>query len=124
LKVPIYAALRSLGRRGLEDVIERCCRGAARMASHLHAEPGIQVLNEIVLNQVLVRCESGKGQNLTPDVIARIQRDGVCWVGGTQWQRAPAMRISVSNWRTHDNDIDRSAGSIVQAFRACRAASA
>jgi glutamate/tyrosine decarboxylase-like PLP-dependent enzyme len=117
--VPIYAVLRSLGRRGLEDLIEYCCQRAAQMASHLRSEPGIQVMNDVVLNQVLVRFESSGGQNVTPAVIARVQQDGVCWVGGTRWRNEPAMRISVSNWRTSEKDIERSAASIVQAFRAC-----
>jgi glutamate/tyrosine decarboxylase-like PLP-dependent enzyme len=117
--VPVYAALRALGRRGLEALVERCCQCAARMASLLAAQPGVRILNDVVLNQVLVRCESADGRNITPDVITHVQRDGVCWVGGTRWQGEPAMRISVSSWRTTEKDIDRSAAAIVQAFRAC-----
>ena len=118
--VPVYAALRSLGRRGLEELIDRCCRLAARMAAHLDAEPGVKVMNDVVLNQVLVSFESADGQNVTPAVIAEVQAEGTCWTGGTRWLGEPAMRISVSNWRTSEEDIDRSAAAIIEAFRSQR----
>ena len=118
--LPIYAAILSLGRQGLEDLIERCCRGARRMADRLRTEPGVHVMNEVVLNQVLVRFDAAGGTNVTPAVIARVQQESVCWAGGTQWNGAPAMRISVSNWRTAGDDIDRSADSILQAHRHVR----
>jgi glutamate/tyrosine decarboxylase-like PLP-dependent enzyme len=111
--IPVYATLRALGRRGLEDLIERCCTLATRMASHLRHEPGIEILNDVVLNQVLVRC----GRE-TAAVIARVQAEGVCWLGGASWEGRDAMRISVSSWRTTDEDIDRSAESIIRAHRA------
>jgi glutamate/tyrosine decarboxylase-like PLP-dependent enzyme len=114
--VPIYAVLRSLGRHGLEELVDRCCRCAARMATQLAAEPGIEVMNEVVLNQVLVRFTSRGGTNVSPGVIAQVQRGGVCWVGGTRWRGEPAMRISVSGWRTSLEDIDRSAAAIIDAF--------
>jgi threonine aldolase len=86
------------------------------MADRLRATPGVQVLNEVVLNQVLVRFASASGENVTNQVIAAVQAAGVCWCGGTMWAGAPAMRISVSNWRTSEEDIDRSAASILQCF--------
>jgi glutamate/tyrosine decarboxylase-like PLP-dependent enzyme len=118
--LPVYVALRSLGRRGLGDLVERCCHCAVLMAGRLGSEAGIHVLNDVVLNQVLVRCESSGGSNVTPAVIERVQRESVCWVGGTNWDGQPAMRISVSGWRTSEKDIDRSADSIARAHRALR----
>jgi glutamate/tyrosine decarboxylase-like PLP-dependent enzyme len=115
--VPIYAVLRTLGRSGLATLIDQCCRCAAWMAARLRSEPGIELLNAVVLNQVLLRFRSADGRNVTPEVIARVQADGVCWLGGTQWQGEPAMRISISSWRTQREDIDQSAAAIVRAFR-------
>jgi len=115
--LPIYAALRSLGRHGLADLIERGCRCAIRIADRLRSEPGVHILNDVVLNQVLVRFDARDGANVTPAVIARVQQEGVCWAGGTKWNAAPAMRISVSGWRTTDADIDASAESMLRAHR-------
>jgi hypothetical protein len=81
----------------------------------------VQVLNEVVLNQVLARFSSVSGENITNPVIAAVQAAGVCWCGGTMWSGEPAMRISVSNWQTSDDDIDRSAASILQAVERVRA---
>lgn len=117
----VYAALRSLGRDGVGDLVARCCALARRMAARLQAEPGVTILNEIALNQVLVRFTprgAGDADGLTRSVIARVQRDGVCWAGGTTWQGKGAMRISVSGWQTTETDIDRSADAIIGAFRA------
>jgi glutamate/tyrosine decarboxylase-like PLP-dependent enzyme len=111
--VPIYAVLRALGRAGLSELVERCCRLAVRMADRLRGRHGVQILNDVVLNQVLVRFESD-GQNVTNRVIADVQQDGVCWCGGTEWAGEPAMRISISSWRTREEDIDRSAESILR----------
>jgi glutamate/tyrosine decarboxylase-like PLP-dependent enzyme len=118
--VPIYAALRALGRRGVRELISRCCVLATRMADRLRGTPGVTVLNDVVLNQVLVRFEHGNS-DLTAAVIAGVQRDGVCWVGGTTWHGAPAMRISVSGWCTREEDIDRSAESILSALNRAEA---
>jgi glutamate/tyrosine decarboxylase-like PLP-dependent enzyme len=115
--LPVYAALASLGRRGLQDLVERCCRSAVRLAERLRQEPGIEILNDVVLNQVLVRFQDPRGANVTPDVIGRVQRESVCWVGGTDWASEPAMRISISGWHTADADLDRSADSIARAHR-------
>jgi hypothetical protein len=86
------------------------------MAERLRAVPGARILNDVVLNQVLVRFNAESGENRTPGVIAAVQESGVCWLGGTVWDDEPAMRISISNWRTSDDDVDRSAGSIAAAM--------
>jgi glutamate/tyrosine decarboxylase-like PLP-dependent enzyme len=111
--VPIYATLRALGRRGVRELITRCCTLATRMADRLRGTSGITILNDVVLNQVLVRFGDGDAA-LTSAVIAGVQRDGVCWIGGTTWNGTPAARISVSGWNTQAEDIDRSAESIVK----------
>lgn len=115
----IYAALRALGRRGLCAMIERCCAHAQRMAAHLRVVPGVTMLNEVVLNQVLVRFTPphGDADSHTRAVIRRVQEDGTCWVGGTTWKGQAAMRISICNWSTTAEDIDRSANVILRAQR-------
>ena len=102
--VEVWAALRSLGRSGLADLIERTCRYARRFAQGL-SEAGYEVLNEVVLNQVLV---SFGDADTTKNIIAELQADGTCWCGGTVWQGHTAMRISVSSWATTEADVDRS----------------
>ena len=113
----VYAALRSLGRSGLADLVERCCRLARRFADRLREEPSIRILNDVVLNQVLVRVEppSGDADAATRDALTRVQDERVCWLGGTRWHGMDAMRISVSNWSTTEDDVDRSAESLVRA---------
>jgi glutamate/tyrosine decarboxylase-like PLP-dependent enzyme len=111
----IYAALRALGRDGLADLIERCCRLAARAGDRLRQEPGVEVLNDVVLNQVLVRF--GDDDATTRSVVAAVQRDGTCWLGGTTWQGRAAMRISVSNWSTSEEDVDLSVEAILRCAR-------
>ncbi|MGI9627470.1 MAG: pyridoxal phosphate-dependent decarboxylase family protein [Longimicrobiales bacterium] len=106
----IWAALRSLGQSGLEDLVERCCRHAARFAAGLEAA-GYEVLNEVCLNQVLV--SFGTPQR-TLTVIEGVQREGTCWAGGTEWQGRTAMRISVSGWSTTTEDVDRSLEAILR----------
>ena len=102
--VEIWAALRTLGRAGLAEMVERCCRHAARFAEGLKAA-GYEVLNDVQLNQVLVSFgEPGK----TRSVIEAIQQDGTCWCGGTVWQGRTAMRISVSSWATTEADVEQS----------------
>ncbi|HVC18806.1 MAG TPA: pyridoxal-dependent decarboxylase [Vicinamibacterales bacterium] len=115
---PIYVTLKTLGREGVAALVDRCCRLAARMADRLAQRTGITILNDVVLNQVLVGLQPPAGVGVDPftrDVIARVQRDGTCWLGGTTWQGRPAIRISVSNWSTTEQDIDRSAEAILRA---------
>jgi glutamate/tyrosine decarboxylase-like PLP-dependent enzyme len=107
--VPIYAALRALGRSGLTELIDRCCRHARRFAAGLQSG-GYEVLNDVVLNQVLV---SFGDDDQTRRTIAAIQDEGTCWCGGTVWQGRTAMRISVSNWATTDDDVARSLRAIL-----------
>ena len=109
--VEVWAALRSLGRSGVADLIERTCRHAARFAAGL-AAAGHRVLNDVVLNQVLV---SFGDDATTRAVIARIQAEGTCWCGGTVWQGQAAMRISVSSWATTQEDVERSLEAILRA---------
>jgi glutamate/tyrosine decarboxylase-like PLP-dependent enzyme len=116
----IYAALRSLGRIGVAEMVDRCCRLARRFADRLREESSIRILNDVVLNQALVRVEppSGDADAATRDALRRVQEERVCWLGGTRWHGMEAMRISVSNWSTTDEDVERSADSIVRAVRA------
>jgi glutamate/tyrosine decarboxylase-like PLP-dependent enzyme len=116
----LWAALRQLGRSGVAELVERHCVLAARIAGRLAAEPGIEVLNEVVLNQALVRF--GGDDGATNAVIAGVQEEGTCWLGGTRWHGAAAMRISVSGWQTTEADADRSAAAIAAAWRAVAAA--
>jgi glutamate/tyrosine decarboxylase-like PLP-dependent enzyme len=107
----VWAALRQLGRSGLADLVERTCRYAEQFATGLRGA-GYQVLNDVVLNQVLV---SFGDAERTREVIARVQRDGTCWCGGTLWQGHVAMRISVSSWATTERDVERSLAAILGA---------
>jgi glutamate/tyrosine decarboxylase-like PLP-dependent enzyme len=102
--IEIWAALRSLGRQGLAELIERTCSYASQFAHGLRAA-GYDILNDVVLNQVLVSFGS---PDLTRRVIARLQEEGTCWCGGTEWQGHVAMRISVSSWATTEEDVQRS----------------
>jgi glutamate/tyrosine decarboxylase-like PLP-dependent enzyme len=114
--VPIYAAIRSLGRAGIAEMIERNCAQAARIAKQLSNIAGAKVLNDVVLNQVLVRLPGGDDANRA--AVAAIQRDGTCWLGGTTWNGEYVLRVSISNWATTDEDIDRSAAAIAAAVTA------
>ncbi len=109
----VYAAIRSLGRSGIAELLERSCAHARRFAELLETG-GASILNDVVLNQVLVRFTDGE---TTRQVIRRVQEDGTCWLSGTDWDGEHAMRISVSNWRTTDQDVERSAGAILAAAR-------
>ena len=116
----VLAALRSLGRSGLVDLIERGCASARRMAERLAAGPRISILNDVVLNQVLVRFEGPDadadgtlGDARTRAVIDAVQRDGTCWLSGTVWAGRAAMRVSVSSWQTTEADIEMSADAIL-----------
>jgi glutamate/tyrosine decarboxylase-like PLP-dependent enzyme len=112
--ITVYAALRSLGRDGVASLIERNCAQAKQMAALLGKAPGVEVLTEVVLNQVLVRF--GNDDELTRAVIAGVQQDGTCWLGGTTWHGLAAMRVSVSNWSTTSEDIEKSAAAILRVW--------
>jgi len=110
-----WAALRQLGRRGVAELVDRCCALARRFAFQLAAIDGITVRNEVVLNQVLVRF--GDDDATTDRIIEAVQRSGECWMGSTTWHGERLMRISVSSWRTTEADVDRSVQAIVAAAR-------
>jgi len=114
--VELWAALKSLGRFGLRELVERTCSLAQLFAKRLR-EAGFEVLNDVVINQVLV---SFGGPALTQSIIRRIQEEGTCWCGGTVWQGKSAMRISVSSWATSEADVERSVAAILRAARECR----
>jgi glutamate/tyrosine decarboxylase-like PLP-dependent enzyme len=108
--VEVWAALRSLGRSGLADLIERTCRHAHRFAEGL-TQAGFEILNDVVLNQVLV---SFGEPEVTRRVITGIQQDGTCWCGSTVWQGRTAMRISVSSYATTEEDVERSLAAMIR----------
>ena len=114
----LYATLRSLGRQGVARLLERCCAHAVRFGELLAAADGVELLNEIVLNQVLLRFPDSTTKSSdarTRAVIEQVQRDGTCWVGGTTWEGRAAMRISIVNWSTQEDDVARSASAILRA---------
>jgi glutamate/tyrosine decarboxylase-like PLP-dependent enzyme len=108
--VEIWAALRSLGKQGVAELIDRCCQHAATFAEALR-EGGCEVLNDVVLNQVLV---SFGDDEINTRVIDAVQADGTCWCGGTVWKGRKAMRISVSSWATTELDVSRSVAAILK----------
>jgi glutamate/tyrosine decarboxylase-like PLP-dependent enzyme len=114
-----YAALRSLGRSGVAELVDRCCGLARRMADGLRAgAEGAEILNDVVLDQVLVRFGARDGEDAgerTRAIIKRVQDDGTCWLAGTSWAGQPAMRISVVNWSTTEADADRTVAAIRRA---------
>jgi glutamate/tyrosine decarboxylase-like PLP-dependent enzyme len=112
--VELWAALRGLGKHGLAELIQRTCSYAHRFADGLRGA-GFDVLNDVVINQVMV---SFGGAEVTRQVIAEVQREGTCWCGGTEWHGRTAMRISVSNWRTTERDVDKSLEAICRIARA------
>ena len=111
--VDLWAALRTLGRSGVAALVERCCRHAQRFGDEL-GEAGFDVLNDVVLNQVLV---SFGDTQTTLKVVDAIQKDGTCWCGSTVWQGKTAMRISVSNWSTTDEDVTASLAAMIRLAR-------
>ncbi len=113
--VTVYAAMRALGREGVTALVERCCSHARRFAELLREVDGVEILNDVVLNQVLVRF--GDDDDVTRRVIDGVQRDGTCWMSGTVWHGRAAMRISVSNWSTTSADVDRSVDAIARCYR-------
>jgi glutamate/tyrosine decarboxylase-like PLP-dependent enzyme len=118
--IAIYAALRTLGRTGLREVVERCCVLARRMAATLSTHPQVRLLNDVVLNQVLVQFvpanRTADAARFTQSIITKVQDEGTCWLGATTWQGHVAARISISNWSTSEHDVDRSAAAILAAI--------
>ena len=111
----VYAALRALGRGGVADLVERSCALARRFATQLGATPGVTVLNDVVLNQVLFRFAD---DDTTRATLADVQASGEAWMSGTMWDGRFAIRLSVSNWRTDESDIERAVSAFVAAFAA------
>lgn len=123
-----WAMIRALGREGIAALVGRHCALARRMAERLSVEPDVEVLNDVVLNQVAVRLGAGmdgaESDVLTARTIARIQREGVCFVGGAHWRGRQIVRVSVIGEATTEADIDLSAEAILSAWRAERGANA
>jgi len=119
---PVYAALRALGRRGLEDLINRCCEHAVQLVAEIGKLNGAEVLAHPIINQGLVRFlgRDGAHDATTDQVIERIQRRGLAWFGGTTWRGKRAMRISVCNWRTEKADIDVAIRAVKEALESVR----
>ena len=109
---PVYAAIRSLGRSGIAELVERCCDLAVRFAAGIAEVPGAEVLNEVVINQVLFRFDS---DDRTTAALKAVQEGGVAWMSGSTWQGRQAIRISVSNWQTTAEDIDRTVAEFARA---------
>jgi glutamate/tyrosine decarboxylase-like PLP-dependent enzyme len=116
--VATYAALRSLGRTGVAALVDRCCAHARRVAAAVTDEPGVEVLNDVVLNQVVLRFDDDDAH--TRAVIAGVQEEGTCWLGGATWRGAAVMRWSVANWSTTADDIDRSVAAVIGVHRRLR----
>jgi glutamate/tyrosine decarboxylase-like PLP-dependent enzyme len=112
----VYAAIRSLGRSGIAELVERCCDHAARFAAGIAKIPRVEVLNEVVLNQVLFRFGSDER---TQAALAAVQESGIAWMSGSVWQGRQAIRLSVSNWQTTAEDIDRTVAAFAAASRSC-----
>lgn len=123
-----WAVIKSLGREGIAAMVERHCAQARRMAERLGAEPDVEIMNDVVLNQVAVRFGTdllgAQADALTDRTIARVQREGECFVGGANWRGRQIVRVSVISENTTDADIDRSAAAILSAWRAERHANA
>ena len=118
----VWAAIAQLGADGIAEMIERCCANARRFAAGMAAEPGVEILNDVVLNQVVVRF--GDTDAVNEEVVERVQAEGTCFLGGTTWRGRGAVRFSTTNWSTTADDIDRSVTAVLAAYRAAtRAAS-
>jgi glutamate/tyrosine decarboxylase-like PLP-dependent enzyme len=111
--VTVYAALRSLGRQGVAELVERTCAHARHFAEEISRLPGCELLNDVVLNQVLFRFEDDE---TTRDVLAAVQASGEAWMGGTTWKGRFAIRLSISNWRTTERDIERTVAAFESAL--------
>jgi glutamate/tyrosine decarboxylase-like PLP-dependent enzyme len=102
--VPVYAAIKQLGRSGVADLVDRCCAHARAIADGLSELPGCKLLNDVELNQVLVRFEN---DDRTRSILDRVQKDGDVYPSPSTWMGQAAIRLSVSNWRTNENDVAR-----------------
>jgi glutamate/tyrosine decarboxylase-like PLP-dependent enzyme len=120
----VWAMLEHLGRSGVAALVCEHCRLARHFAARLAAEPGIAVINDVVLNQVLIRFGADepdeRGDALTRETIAAIQADGTAFAGGGSWRGRWVMRLSVISWATTEADIDRSADAMIAAWRKVR----
>jgi len=114
--MPVYAVIRALGRSGIEDLVSRCCRLARRFAAKVAQNVGIEVLNDVVLNQVLLAfpVKDGDERFHTELIVRTLHKDGLLWAGTTEWNGRLCIRVSVSNWSTTERDIDRSADRLNQ----------
>jgi glutamate/tyrosine decarboxylase-like PLP-dependent enzyme len=112
----VWAAIAQLGADGIAAMIDRCCANARRFADGVAVEPGVEILNDVVLNQVVVRF--GDADAVNDDVVRRVQADGTCFLGGTIWRGVGAVRFSTTNWSTTADDIDRSVAAVLAAYRA------
>jgi glutamate/tyrosine decarboxylase-like PLP-dependent enzyme len=112
--LPAWAAIRSLGRKGLAEMIEGSCANAVAIAEGLAALPGCEIVNDVVLNQVLLRFDDER----TAQVVAAVQQEGEAWMSPTVWNGRPAIRISVSNWRTDADDVRRTVAAFARAVAA------
>src|SRR5581483_11884452 len=119
----VYAALRGLGRSGIAEMVERCCAHAERLVAGIGNLAGAEVVAAPTINQGLVRFLAADGDHdrATDSVIRRIQAKGVAWFGGATWRGMRVMRISVCNWATSDDDIDRTLASAAEALAEERA---
>ena len=120
-----WAMIKHLGREGIAAMVERHCRLARRIADGLAAEPGLRVLNDVVLNQVIVRFGTDEppevGDHLTRETIRYIQADGTCFMGGAVWRGQWVMRVSVTSGLTTEADADRTIDAVRRAWRTVRA---
>ena len=122
--MPVWAMLKTLGRTGVAELVERHCAFARRFAALLAAEPGVRICNDVTINQVIVNFGTGEAASrkaATEAVIARVQESGVCWVGGAAWRGDWVLRISISSGETTEADIDMSAAAIIAAWREVQA---
>ncbi|MEI6531040.1 MAG: aspartate aminotransferase family protein, partial [bacterium] len=109
--VELWATLKSLGKDGVEELVDRLCDHAKRFAKNLCSK-GFRILNDVVFNQVLVACDTPEQTKAT---LEHIQRSGECWCGGAVWNGEPVIRISVCSWATTLADVERSVAAFVNA---------
>ena len=117
--LPVWAALRALGRSGVADLVERLCRHATAFAAGLAELPGASVLNDVVFTQV---CVSFGDDERTREVVRRLLADGTAWMSGSTWHGRAVLRISVSNWSTTEDDVARSLAAVRRVVAALEAA--